>query len=239
MIKIAMCDDERAFVDKVKVLLERYFCGRYSLSCFNTAVGLLGYVFEDAKGDVDLLIMDIEVKSRNGIDLSNEIVKQFPQIKIIFLTAYPEYSEQVYMGGKPSGFILKPIKDEVFEVQLSKLFNEIEKERTNEIVLKTSDGIVKVKINLIQYISNNKRIITVHTESKGYSSYMKISDIEMVLDSRFIRCHQSYIVNMDYIENISTKNEIHLTTSEIISISRANIKRVKEVYLSHIFKGSR
>ena len=76
-----------------------------------------------------------------------------------------------------------------------------------------------IRENDVLYIKKDNMKLTYHTPFHDYSSYIAFTKIEKTLPRNFIRCHKSYIVNIDcinYIDNI--KNCIYLTNNDVCPI---------------------
>lgn len=59
----------------------------------------------------------------------------------------------------------------------------------------------------------------IHTSRKTYETNMALNHIESTLnDNSFIRCYRSYLVNMNYIQDI-LDTEIHLTNDDCIPLT--------------------
>ena len=69
---------------------------------------------------VALAILDIELGTASGLDLSRTLQEINPHTNIVFLTAYPEYSLDAWETGA-SGFMVKPLTPEHVRDQLKKL----------------------------------------------------------------------------------------------------------------------
>ena len=68
------------------------------------------------------------------------------------------------------------------------------------------------------------------------SFYSKLEDFfQSLKDERFLRCHKSFFVNMDYILKIEN-NCIFMFNNVIIPISSSNIAAIKEKYFNYILK---
>ena len=62
--------------------------------------------------------------------------------------------------------------------------------------------------------------------------YKKLDEIEAALqDNRFLRCHQSYLVNLDYVARIDRQFE--LTTGDVVLIRQRSLKTVRQAYLDY------
>ncbi len=67
---------------------------------------------------------------------------------------------------------------------------------------------------------------------KKYNIYKKLNEIESELnDSRFLRSHQSYLVNMDYI--IEAGNQFQLSTGDVVLIRQRHVKEIRNQYLKY------
>ncbi len=60
-----------------------------------------------------------------------------------------------------------------------------------------------INISQIYYIEVINRKIYVHTQYDTIEYYDKLEQVQKQLDKRFIKCHRSYIINMDYFLPIS------------------------------------
>ena len=65
-----------------------------------------------------------------------------------------------------------------------------------------------------------------------YTIYKKLSEIEQALtDRRFLRCHQSFLVNMRYIAKADKQFE--LTTGDVVLIRQRSLREIRQTYLDY------
>jgi DNA-binding LytR/AlgR family response regulator len=84
--------------------------------------------------------------------------------------------------------------------------------------------------------SRNNVCILHCSNGREYTIYKKLSEIETQLgDSRFLRCHQSYLVNMSYIAKADKQFE--LTTGDVVLIRQRNQKEIRSIYQAFASKG--
>jgi transcriptional regulator with XRE-family HTH domain len=69
---------------------------------------------------IDLAILDIEMGTSSGLDLCRELLEINPCTRVIYLTAYPEYSLKAW-GTDACGFMVKPLTPEGIRQELKKL----------------------------------------------------------------------------------------------------------------------
>lgn len=97
---------------------------------------------------------------------------------------------------------------------------------------------------ILKPISYNKlkKVIDKVTLKLGTNSYcvrqrsnfllIPYNEIESELnDSRFLRSHQSYLVNMDYI--IEAGNQFQLSTGDVVLIRQRHVKEIRNQYLKY------
>jgi DNA-binding LytR/AlgR family response regulator len=68
----------------------------------------------------DLAILDIEMGTASGLDLCRALLEINPCTKVVYLTAYPEYSLNAW-DTDASGFMVKPLTLDGVRRQLKKL----------------------------------------------------------------------------------------------------------------------
>lgn len=68
----------------------------------------------------DIVFLDISMPSINGIELAKEIKEAFPEMKIIFLSAYEEYAVEAF-NLQVDDYLLKPITNERLLQAFSKI----------------------------------------------------------------------------------------------------------------------
>lgn len=106
-----------------------------------------------------------------------------------------------------------------------------ETEEGNALVLTSKTGVAAIPFDSIDYIMSDKRKIIVFCGDDEKSFYYKLDEIETMLKENFIRCHQSYIVNMNRIIRFETDGVV-LDNEEFLPVSRKRYFAVKRQYLA-------
>ena len=165
----------------------------------------------------------------NGIDLASKIHCDHPDIKMIFLTAYDDTDyKKIFSDFQPYGFITKPIQYNILNFFLRKISIE-HNTRYKYIEFVSNYKNYRISVNDICYIQSRKRVCEIITKQDLFTTYLKISNIEKELTSAFIRCHQSYIVNMGYVADLC-KNQFILTNGETVPISKKYISVARKAF---------
>lgn len=241
-MKIAICDDNKIELLKIQNSVQQFIQSHeedtITLKSFTNGLDLLDSVKHIS--EFDLFILDIIMPAINGIDLATEIRETNKDCKIIFITSSPEFAIKSY---KVDAFfyLLKPFDENELESLLNKTLESIEAEQSKGIIVKDKTGLRRIDFKNILYIESIKHTLNFHLFGGDVViCYAKMDAYKdnLALENRFIRCHQSYIVNMDKITCI-TNQFFTLTDKTLIPISRAIYANVKSTYIDFFFgKGS-
>lgn len=90
-----------------------------------------------------------------------------------------------------------------------------------------------INISQIYYIEVINRKIYVHTQYDTIEYYDKLEQVQKQLDKRFIKCHRSYIINMDYFYQYQN-NIITLQNGQTVPVSRLRQKELLDAILQYM-----
>ncbi len=239
-MKIAICDDNKQELLLITGLVNEFSdCNsaenKIEIKSFTSSIELLSQL-ENGR-NFDVFILDIIMPILNGIQLAAEIRNKDQVGKIIFLTSSSEFAVDSY-SVDAFNYLIKPIqKDKLFTI-LEKACLDISSDLQQYIVVKTQNGLSKVFLHELLYVEVIRRTIYLYLKSGiVLKSTSTISQIEAILlqDIRFIKPHRSYIVNLNYIKNLS-QDGITTTSDLLIPISRNAFKEVKQAYINYSFQ---
>lgn len=109
------------------------------------------------------------------------------------------------------------------------------------IILKTLQGTKKINLNDIIYIEHQNRAMFFHLKNKEIIETIKLREpfnnqVKFIIEQgNFVRPHQSYLVNFDYVIGIS-KNNLVVKNNVFIPISRSRKENTVNLYTSYISK---
>ena len=219
-MKILICDD-----DKTHLINEKNYVTEnekeFTVECFENGTEIMEYLSTDHK-DVAAVLMDIELGKDNGIAVAENICTLYPQIKIIFLTAYSiKYCEEIFLAGKnlvPFALVDKTNLITNLKRAFDKMRNA-ENSMTEKISIKTKNETFIIDLKETLYLSSDAhRLIVVEREEKKEIHY-KLSDALKLLPTYYIQCHKSFVVNAFHVTSYNFK-QIVLDNKEIIPVSR-------------------
>lgn len=234
MLNILACDDDKNFLAALTVLLSENLTFPYTLKTAVTVLELEEYLRKSAHL-VDVVLMDIELYRQNGVNVALQIVEQYQNIKIIFITGYiGKYYEALFLQVRPFGVLGKPVKPEL----LTQLLDKADKMRSPScfLTVKIHSGIMNVDRNQIVYIESIKRDVYLHLEEQIVLCRETLAGLAKKLPDHFLLCHKSFLINMDKIRCFAS-NEFQMSDGARIGISKSRLKDVRERYF--LYMGSR
>lgn len=175
--------------------------------------------------------MDIKLNDVNGIELVKENSERLKNTKLIYITGYDEYVEDVFETDLVY-LIKKPLNEEKVNKAYLRAIEKIDKDN-KVIIVKTLKETRKVKISDIFYIESDARLVNIHLKNEVLVSYAKLSDMEELLKGSFLRTHKSYLVNLDKVKSYK-HNQLVLENGKIIPISRNSVRKVKSDIFNYV-----
>lgn len=229
-MRIAICDDEEKIIEEVIGYLqdlEQKTESRMELQSFLSAEDLLYEIEEMAP--YDIVFLDIEIGTSNGISVAENIKKRYPTTLIIFMTGFHQYVYEVF-DVQPCGFLRKPLKREEFEHVFEKAMEQCD---TRPALEYNSKGhFYRVFLKDIWFITSEKRQIILMLKDGEERYYGKMDEVEKTLagmSNNFWRISQSVIINTRYLKEISyhtvtLENDEDQWTFNISQSYRVNIR---------------
>lgn len=238
MLKIAFCDDDLEILNELSILTDKYRLEKNQDIQYIAFQSPFELMAEIEKGmSIDILFLDVLMPGENGIDVAQEIRQYDSNMKIIFLTSSPEFAVESYTVNAYF-YQLKPIWAESFFRLLDQAIAECAKEEKQGLIIRCKSGITRIDLDKLEYCEVMKRTLIFHLsdgtvlESNG-SMEVLCSELEQY--SFFLRPHRSYLINMEYIQNISGK-VITLRDNTEIPIPHGKYAEIKDLYLQYAFE---
>lgn len=239
MIKIAFCDDDMEVLHQMNELLDRYQVERnedITYAAFQSPFELLTEIEKGIRPDI--LFLDVVMPGQNGMDVAKEIRQYDMNMKIIFLTSSPEFAVESYSVGAYF-YQLKPIWEESFFRLMDAVLAECEKKKKNSLILRSKDGITRIDLQQLEYCEVLGRKLLFHLENGAVlESAGSLDDLagQLMQYSNFFRPHRSFLVNMEYIQNISSRS-IKMVNDAVIPIPHGKCSEIKNTYMEYAFNG--
>ena len=210
-MKIAICDDQQVFIDRLKNLITYEEAEIY---VFNSGDKLL---MSDI--NYDIILLDIEMPGTDGLSVAAKLYQRNRKTLLLFITSHREYSTKGYefrafryvLKSEPDDFIKRNIQDAINEYKNFDFY----------IIVNYKGKYARILTEQIIYIESYGHTITVHTSDKDYIGQNKFKDICKLLETHgFIQCHKSYVVNMKYIDTIEKNSCVNMVNGTMLPIGR-------------------
>ena len=226
MLKIAICDDNEEHISALRKLLDEWAGNKPFAVIIYEYQSADSFLFSYPDKPCDMILLDIEMKNLNGMELAKKLRENGDMLPIIFITGYSDYIGQGY-DVEALHYLLKPVeKEKLFEV-----LDRYTKKRDpkNDIVLSCGDN--HIRVENIRYCEARGKKTEVHVPDKNILICNSgIHDLQKILGENFMFCHRSYLVNLRFIKSIS-KTEIEIDGGENIPLSRRLYKEVNERFI--------
>ena len=201
MLNFVLCDDNSNILSKLEKVLENIFLKHdFQAKILFTSTEPTEILHFTKNNSVDVLILDINLKHNiSGLELAQEVRSFNKNLYIIFTTAHLEYMMLAYKV-KTFDYLVKPISYEKLEDTIIRLFNDISASSNKYLNI---NGKIFINQKNILYIKKDGMKVIICTPSKNYSAYSSFNKLEHCLSDNFVRCHKSYIVNLNNISDIN------------------------------------
>ncbi|RCX11359.1 LytTR family two component transcriptional regulator [Anaerobacterium chartisolvens] len=212
MIKFITVDQDSLCLEHLKNVLKGFdnvkLIGSYQnpLPALNEIQGLNPHV----------LISDILMSEMNGLEFAEKAASILPNIYIVFLTEYDKFALKAFELGA-FDYIMKPATAK----RLSKLIlrvsaninmrkkddikplRPVSNHFKNYITVNKSDSIVLINKEEILYCCASNKKTHVFVEDGCFECRYTLEQLEGILEPFFLRCHRGYLVNVQFVREIS------------------------------------
>lgn len=207
MLNFIICDDNIQMINQLSVLFEKSFVKNDfdAKITFKTQdyKELLSFMTSNL---VNVVVLDIEFNNSklNGLDIASEIRKINKDCYIIFITSHFEYIVEAY-DYKTFAYLFKnSLSVDTLSNTLKRLFDDVS--GSSSKFIKIDGKGTFLDLNDIQFIEKSGMKLIYHTTHGSVDAYSSFSKLEDKLPNTFVRCHKSFVANVNNISNISFPN---------------------------------
>lgn len=239
MINIFVCEDNKEQREKFTKAIEdiimiENFDMKMALSTKNPN-DILEYLRNNEVSG--LYFLDVDLKADiNGIKLAELIREYDPRGFIVFVTTHAEMSYLTFIYKvEAMDYIIKDnynnVKERIHQciINANKKYSSKTTDLQKNFTIKVEDRIINIEYNKILFFETSTTIhkVVLHATDRQIEFYAKMKEIEDILDERFYRCHRSFLVNKDLIEEIDMSNRIiKMVNGEECLVSTRLVKKL-------------
>jgi len=252
-MKAIIVEDEIPAREELEYLIETYSEIEVT-HFFDDGLDVLKFLQEQ---ETDVIFLDINIPSLDGMLLASTISKFTKRPYIVFTTAYKEHAAQAFEL-EAFDYVLKPYDEKRMGAMLSRLETAYKRDHaeaiipeirpkanvqevetpakaSNRVNLKKNDKIIVTDVNDIYYAEASEKVTLVYTLNEEYTMQMSITEFHTHLpEEMFFRCHRSYSVNLTKIrEIVPWFNQTYLLRLKDlkaeIPVSRSKVKTFRQI----------
>ncbi|RNL42967.1 LytR/AlgR family response regulator transcription factor [Paraeggerthella hongkongensis] len=237
MILVLICEDVPQEADLLDQLVHRYAHDRdieIGTQLYDSGERLL---MNYERGEAGVVFFDIIMEGgMSGVEAARELRKKDPDVPVVFATSSAEFALDGY-DVQAVHYLLKPLTYEKVADALDRCGKLLATtRRTIDITVNRERERVLVRDILYAEVFGNRAIVRLH--GRTIVSYTPLAQLLEMAGESFLRCHRSYIVNMNCIERVDGR-EFVLATGDRIPIranGRAAVLEAYQAFLSKEFR---
>ncbi|MEA5083226.1 MAG: LytTR family DNA-binding domain-containing protein [Lachnospiraceae bacterium] len=230
---IGICDDCKKDIELLTRYIEQYIDTLhldYTLSTFESGEDFLESI---PTKKYDMVFLDIYMKEKTGVETARILRKTDQSCLIIFTTSSLDHALDGFEVGAVH-YLVKPLSYEDVQIGLNRckqLFAQAEK----YIEVKTGRVITPILIKDIVFAEVYGNTVLIHTNSEEIKAYISLDELAKLLPADiFLRCHRSYVVNMNFISSQDGSDFI-LKSGTKIPIPKKEIQLMRKYYTDYLF----
>lgn len=232
MFTVAVCDNEKVICEGMRNLLLQYAEENnvpIDVMLFFSGEELYSALAKGAS--FDLIFLDIEMYRLSGIDVGKAI-REFKRdllTQIVYISAKQEYALELFET-HPLNFLMKPIKYDMVASCVDKALTL--KTKRGEVFAYSFNGQShRIPLSNILYFESFSRKLRIVRTNGTEEFYGKISDIAAKYGEKgFVQIHKSYIVNIGYIDTISSTS-VTMFNGDVLPLSRERRNDLANAFL--------
>lgn len=231
VLKIAICDDVSTDRQLLISLIrsENPYC---ECSAYQSGEQLLWDI--DNGTHFDIFFLDIFMDGMSGIEVAKRIRITHPYSLIIFVSSSSDFYRESY-DLYAFNYLIKPLAKDMLVQVLQRAITHLGKEMDQVVRFSYNNNLHTVRCSQLLYLSSNMHNVNFHLiNGEILKAYGKLDDFVMQLPADiFVRCHQSYIVNLKHVIGMNTSEFMFDAVN--VPISRKYCIEAREKYRAEMF----
>lgn len=228
MYRIGICDDDAVMCSELEKMIEAY--AKENHVALETVIWYTGealYGFLCVGNRVDLLFLDIKLKGLSGIEVGAFIRNELGDRKtaIVFISRGSQYAMQLFRL-QPIDFLLKPLDYEKIDDVLT-FWNRLNRSAEKCLEIRSGKRFFRIPYDDILYLYSDNKTVNVVMEGREERFYGKLVSMRDILPENFVTIHQSYIINVNYMEECFYE-KVRMSNGALLNISQTYRKGMRK-----------
>lgn len=229
MYNIAICDDEKVFLEKISHRVRAFFDENGEGVIIDTFLGggtLVDLV--ERRKFYNIYILDIDMPKYKGVDIARKIKELQPKAIVMFVTAYMEFAVEGYELSI-FRYIPKHLLEERLQKALTDALGMMKMQEGKSYVISNSRRFERIFYDEIYYIYKKQKNVVFVTENREEKYVRKtLAEVYRELDSEeFVYIDCCYIINILKIKNIDN-SRVYLANGMCFCINSEHLSEVRK-----------
>ncbi|MCI5587381.1 MAG: LytTR family DNA-binding domain-containing protein [Lachnospiraceae bacterium] len=234
MIKVAICEDsdiDRDMLGEIVGLLMNDRGIDYQVDLYRNGENLVSCY---KNKPYDLIFLDIMMNEIDGIETGKLIRGMDGSVEIVYCTSSSDFAIAAYEV-HAMGYLVKPYEPGRIGAVIDYFIQKHPQEEKNYIEVKSKRKSLIIPYKDIIHLESDNKVVYIYTTTQGaVKVYNKLDTLENELkDERFLRCHQSYLVNMQYVAGLVDSDFI-MIDNRMIPIRKSGRKLIIKRYEDYL-----
>ncbi|MDR2891542.1 MAG: LytTR family DNA-binding domain-containing protein [Deltaproteobacteria bacterium] len=229
MYRVVICEDEKIFAETLEKTCREIFARQHIDFHLTLCTNGEDFLAAFASESYHLILLDIDLGDINGIELAKKIRESDREAAIIFTTSHREYVFEGY-DVNALHYLIKPVDATILERLIKAAWHDTF--QNSFFVFKSGAQNQRIAMrDIISLETQGRKVAIALVDKTLYYSGKLTEMLDELPKDRFIRCHQSYAVNIGNIREL-TRFDAIARNGAIIPISRLYLKTVQKAFLA-------
>lgn len=189
-----------------------------------------------ANYDPQLLLLDIQMPSLDGISVAEQLAAKESAPYIIFVTAHDSYALRAFEVSVRD-YIVKPVSKRLFAAAIRRARQSIgldEAQRPEPLVVRSGEAMVSLLPEDIVWVAAANQYVRLHTTDR--SEYMLSQSLRQfarsLADKTFLRIHRSTLINKLHLRSVRNNDgryQAQMTDGQVLDVARNRKALVAEL----------
>lgn len=237
-MRIAICDDEPEQLALIEEYVREYCRERGMPSRITGCTGSMELLFRlEEQPDIDVFLLDIQMADMNGMELAREIRRRNERAVLLFITGVSDFVYDGFNLGAIN-YLLKPVRRDRLEQCLDRAAAQLR--RWEDVcTFQLERETYRIAKRQIRYVESDGHYLNVVCDGRRLRLKKSMKEMEAELsDEGFCRIGRSYILNLDAVERITSK-EVEMLGGDRIPVPRGKYREISDRFIAHHFRGER
>lgn len=233
MGKIILYDPENNCIGLKEALSAKGMEDHRVLHTFTTEDQMFFYL-EEVNEDVDILIVNLVRQKDKGAGIARTCKKRIHHLKLVLVVDRFDWPEHL-LELQPDFLLFFPLDINKSRYVILHLEQLAEQEYKRCLTLTTKGKVYRIPYQTILHVESCRHQLCVKTWEGEIWSYGKLDDLLERLPPYFLHCHKSYLINLNYVQQLEMYRIRLRGEEEWIPVSQKYYKDIRLLLTKEIF----